>query len=125
MLSFLFFFDVLHSVNYQCVWQLPVAGEGFDGGGLQVGLEGVHAGGDEGEVFGAEVVGLEAAVEFLVLPADPGAEVFDFHLSHTLHFAEDFFARGGHWFQVSGFKFFLSLLTIMLFRYTDILNQHS
>ena len=81
-----------------------VAGDGFDGGWGQVGLQGVHAGGDEGEVFGAEVVGLDSATELLVLPADLGAEVFDFHLSHALHFGEDFFARGGHWFQGSGFR---------------------
>ena len=60
------------------------------------GLEGVHAGGDEGEVGGAEVVGLDSATELLVLPVHLGAEVFDFHPSHALHFREDFFARGGH-----------------------------
>ena len=54
--------------------------------GGQVGLEGVHAGGDEGEVFGAEVVGLDAATELLVLPVHLGAEVFDFHPAHALHF---------------------------------------
>ena len=97
-------FAVLYAVDFQHVGEFPVAGEGFDGGGGQVGLEGVHALGDEGEVFGAEVVGLDAATELLVLPADLGAEVFDFHLSHALHFREDFFARGGHWFQVSGFR---------------------
>ena len=94
-------FPVLHAVDFQHVGEGRVAGEGFDGGGGQVGLQGVHALGDEGEVFGAEVVGLEAAVEFLILPADLGAEVFDFHLSHALHFAEDFFARGGHGFSIS------------------------
>ena len=97
-------FAVLHAVDFQHVGEVGVAGEGFDGGWGQVGLEGVHAGGDEGEVFVAEVVGLDATVEFLVLPADLGAQVFDFYLSHALHFAEYFFARGGHWFQVSGFK---------------------
>ena len=99
-------FAVLHAVDLQHVGEGRVAGEGFDGGGGKVGLQGVHAGGDEGEVGGAEVVGLDAAAEFLVLPADLGAEVFDFHPSHALHLREDFFARGGHWFQVSGFFHF-------------------
>ena len=98
-------FAVFHAVDLQHVGEGRVAGEGFHAGFRQVGLEGVHAGGDEGEVFGAEVVGLDAATELLVLPADLGAQVFDFHPSHALHFREDFFARGGHWFQVSGFKF--------------------
>ena len=76
-------------------------------------MEGVHAGGDEGEVFGAEVVGLDAAAEFLILPADLGAEVFDFHLSHALHFREDFFARGGHWVHVSGFNKLFQIVGIV------------
>ena len=104
-------FSVLHAVDLQHVGEGRVAGEGFDGGGGKVRLEGVHAGGDEGEVFGAEVVGLDAATELLVLPVHLGAEVFDFYLSHALHFREDFFARGGHWFQVSGFKFQVSVET--------------
>ena len=107
---------VLHAVDLQHVGEGRVAGEGFDGGGGQVGLEGVHALGDEGEVFGAEVVGLDAATELLVLPVHLGAEVFDFHPSHALHFREDFFARGGHWFQVSGFKtMFVASLQLQFF----------
>ena len=94
----LFYFAVLHAVDLQHVGEGWVAGEGFDGGGGQVGLEGVHAGGDEGEVFGAEVVGLDAAVELLVLPVHLGAEVFDFHPAHALHLREDFFGSRGHTF---------------------------
>ena len=96
----LLFSPIHDAIDSDDVWQLHIAGQCFHARFWQVGLEGVHAGGDEGEVFGAEVVGLDAATEFLVLPADLGAEVFDFHPSHALHFREDFFARGGHWFQV-------------------------
>ena len=96
LFSLFFLFDIHYSVDGEGVWEGWVAGEGFDGGGGKVGLEGVHALGDEGEVFGAEVVGLDSATELLVLPVHLGAEVFDFHPAHALHFREDFFARGGH-----------------------------